>query len=144
MKKHKQLIYLISVCCLTPVLAYIAFFNGMHGYGFTNKGEIIKPLLVDKSMDKYLAPNTWGIVYVPKEHEEIKLNQIKRALGIDGRRVRVYKMNFSNKELRAFVAKGYSFFIADPQKHFLLKYKRSDRWQRDVFHDLKTLLKVNP
>lgn len=142
MQKPSVLAVLLTICLLPPIIAFYAFSKGYHGLGYTNKGHLITPMLVDKSMDKYLEHGKFVLFSVKKPQSQQKLEQFYKALGFRKYRVATAMISFVPKSLTKLYQSGYVYYIADPSAHIILGYKEPN-WQENTFKDLKHLLKVS-
>ena len=142
MKAHKTLIQLVFLCMLPPTIAYWAYSHGYHGSGFTNKGLLIKPMIVDKSLGKYLSANKFTMFEIKNNRENLNFSQIKRALGSNSYRVAVSHIPYIPESLKPLFNENYNFFISDPRKNIILAYK-NNKMQSYIFKDIKHLIKTN-
>lgn len=142
MKTHKPLILMLAISLLSPVIAYICYINGIHGIGFTNKGLLIKPMLVDKSLDKYMEYGKFSIISINNPESNQKFYQIKQALGQKRYKLHSANIKFLPPSLKEHNKQGYNIFIADPRKNIILAYKNTN-WQKNVYKDVLHLIKTS-
>lgn len=142
MKQHKTLFLILFICMIPPITSYFAYINGYHGSGFSNKGKLLKPLVVDKTLDNFLKRNQWNIFSIKNSESSIKFIQIKKVLGQKSLRVNAFNLDFLPKSLVNLYNKKYTYFVADPKRNIILAYKNKN-WQNNVYKDIKHLLKTN-
>lgn len=142
MQKHRPLIYMLAICLTTPIAALITYKLGLHGSGYTNKGHLIKPMIVDKSLDKYLGFGKFSLVSIDLPEAKQKFSQIKRALGQKQYRINTINLEKCPRTLKALNKSGYKLFIADPRNNIILSYKSSD-WQNKIYKDVLHLIKTS-